>query len=86
MDNTKPKKNKHVLSGTVMAKRDDKTVMVEVINSFRHPLYRKAVKKTKRYAVHNILKDIAVGDSVRIVETRPISKTKHFQVLEKFTK
>ena len=80
--------NKHVrtLTGTVVSTKNKLTVIVTVTNMTRHPLYRKAVKQTKRYAVHNELADISVGDTVRIRETKPVSKTKHYIVTEKLTK
>ncbi len=57
-----------------------KTVIVAVVHEFRHPLYEKAVKRTKKFAVHNENTELVVGDNVAIVETRPISRTKHFMV------
>ena len=49
----------------------------------KHPLYKKALKKTRRFACHNELSDIAVGDTVEIRQVRPVSKTKHFLVVKK---
>lgn len=57
-----------------------KTVIVEVSHDFRHPLYKKAVTRTKKMAVHNENANVKVGDTVTIVETRPISRRKHFKV------
>jgi len=74
------------LVGTVVGVGRLKTVKVKITHVFRHPLYQKAVVKNKRLSVHNELEGIVVGDLVRIAETRPISKTKHFIVKEKVTK
>lgn len=60
-----------------------KTVIVSVMHEFRHPLYKKATKRMQRYAVHNEKTALSVGDTVKIAETKPISKTKHFKIVEK---
>lgn len=60
-----------------------KTVTVLVEHLFRHPLYRKAVKRHQKFAVHNEIAGIVVGDKVQIRETKPISKRKHFIVIKK---
>ena len=72
-----------ILTGTVVSAKTPKTVIVAVVSSFRHPLYRKAVKRTKHVAVHNETITLAVGDQVTIRECRPITKTKHFIVDKK---
>lgn len=74
------------ITGVVVAVGLSKTIKVNVTHVYRHPLYRKAVVRSKRYAVHNEIEGIVVGDMVRIVETRPISKTKHFIVIDKVIK
>ncbi len=70
---------KRTLIGTVVSVVP-KTVIVAVVHEFRHPLYEKAVKRTKKFAVHNENTEPVVGDKVEIVETRPISRRKHFMV------
>ena len=60
-----------------------KTVTVEVEHEFRHPLYRKAVKRHRKFAVHNEIAGLAVGDKVQIRETKPVSRRKHFVVVAK---
>ncbi len=60
-----------------------KTVIVNVVRTRAHALYRKTVRRSRRLAAHNTFEGIAVGDRVRIAETKPISKTKHFVVTEK---
>ncbi|MDO8503641.1 MAG: 30S ribosomal protein S17 [bacterium] len=69
------------LIGKVVGTKQNKTVIVEVERFSVHPIYEKRVKRTKRYPVHNEIALLA-GDRVRFVETRPISKTKRFRILE----
>jgi small subunit ribosomal protein S17 len=71
------------LSGKVISTKMNKTAVVEVSTLTRHPLYKKAVRTTKHYSAQNDITDLAVGDYVRIRETKPISKTKHFMIVEK---
>lgn len=68
--------------GTVVSTSRAKTVTVAVIHTRRDPLYKKQVRRTRRYAAHNESMTLTVGDTVRIVSTRPVSKTKHFVVKE----
>ena len=70
-------------TGVVKSTKMNKTIIVEVIQLWRHPLYKKAVRRTRRFAAHNEIAGIAVGDHVTISETKPISKTKHFRIIEK---
>lgn len=71
------------LTGKVVSTAMTKTVIVEVVHSVRHPIYKKAVKRTKRFAAHyEGAQPLHIGDTVTIVETRAISKTKHFKVKE----
>ncbi len=60
-----------------------KTIVVTLTTTYRHPLYKKSVRRTNRFLVHNESLTLAVGDTVRIRESKPISKMKHFVVLEK---
>lgn len=68
-------------TGVVMSTKMNKTIIVEVTRLWRHPLYKKAIHKTKRFAVHSERNDSAVGDHVTIRETKKMSKTKHFRVV-----
>lgn len=72
--------NRRVYRGTVVSDAMDKTVVVEVTTSKRHPLYGKRVKYTKKFKAHDEQNEYIVGDIVEITETRPISKDKHFRV------
>jgi small subunit ribosomal protein S17 len=68
--------------GVVVSDARDKTVTVEVRDSKRHPKYGKTVPVRKRFHAHDEANDANVGDTVRIVETRPLSKSKHWRVAE----
>ncbi len=59
-----------------------KTVKVEVESQHPHPLYKKIIKKSKKFLVHIEGKEVKIGDTVKIEETRPMSCRKHFRVLE----
>lgn len=74
------------LVGTVISLSSKQTVIVEVVRSSRHPLYQKMIKRTKNFAVHSDVEGIAVGDNVKIVEMRPMSKTKHFRMIGKVSR
>ncbi len=70
-----------VYRGTVVSDAMDKTVVVEVKTSKRHPLYGKRVNYSKKFKAHDEKNEYAVGDIVEIMETRPLSATKHFRVI-----
>ena len=68
--------------GVVVSDKADKTVTVQVERRFAHPLYGKQVRKTKKYQAHDEHNEYQVGDTVRMVETRPLSKRKRWRVAE----
>ena len=70
------------LVGKVVSNACDKTITVVVETYKKDPLYGKRVKYSKKYAVHDEKNEASVGDTVRIVETRPLSKTKYFYLKE----
>ena len=72
---------KRVLQGVVVSDKNDKTVIVRVDRSYPHPLLKKTVRKSKRYAAHDAENACKVGDKIRIQECRPISKSKKWTVL-----
>ncbi len=74
--------DRRVLTGTVVSTNADKTIAVMVESYIRHPKYGKRVKHTKKFATHDENNQAKVGDVVRIMETRPLSKTKRFRLLE----
>jgi len=75
-----------VFEGRVVSTKMQKTVVVEVERVFRHLLYKKVLRRHKKYKAHNEKFDLKIGDVVKIKETRPISKDKHFVVIEKMGK
>ena len=75
-------KTNRELTGKVVSAKCDKTITVLVETYKKHPLYGKRVKSSKKYAVHDESNKAKVGDVVRIVETRPLSKTKRFYLKE----
>lgn len=72
---------KRVLQGTVVSDKQDKTVVVRVNRRVMHPLYKKYITRSKRYAAHDEQNQFKAGDIVKIRECRPISKRKAWEVL-----
>jgi small subunit ribosomal protein S17 len=68
--------------GVTISRAGQQTVIVKVDTYVAHPLYKKRVRVTKRFAVHDAENKVKVGDSVLIGETRPLSKTKHWEVIQ----
>jgi small subunit ribosomal protein S17 len=73
---------KRLLQGIVVSDKADKTVVVDVERRFTHPLLKKTVRRTKKYQAHDPENRCKVGDRVVIQESRPISKTKRWIVVE----
>ena len=78
---TKIKKTNKTLRGVVVSDKMDKTIVVSVTRFVEHKKYGKRIKKTKKYKVHDENNSKKVGDTVEIVETKPISKDKRFKVV-----
>ena len=76
---------KRILQGTVVSDKNDKTVVVEVERRYTHPLYKKVVRRSKKYHAHDETNAIKVGERVRIQETAPISKNKRWTVVQETT-
>ena len=72
---------RRVLQGVVVSDKADKTVTVLVERRLRHPVYKKFVKRSKRYHAHDEDNKYKIGDMVRIQECRPLSKTKSWEVI-----
>ncbi len=70
-----------ILKGIVVSDKMDKTVVVEVERLVMHPMYKKFVKKSKKYHAHDENNSCKVGDNVKIKEIKPISKTKTWEVV-----
>jgi len=77
-----PRGTRKQIVGKVVSDVQAKTITVEVTRRVPHPKYKKVVKSRKRYAVHDEAKEAKAGDMVRISETRPISKTKRWRLVE----
>jgi len=75
-----------VLTGMVVSNKMTDTVVVEVSNYTKHPKYQKFIKSRKKYKVHDAGNTLTVGDKVKIIETKPISKDKRFTLLEVISK
>ena len=74
---------KRVLTGLIVSDKGDKTVVVNVERKVKHPLYGKIIRRSKKYHAHDEDNAIKTGETVRIEETRPISKLKTWKVLDK---
>ena len=74
---------KRVLKGKVVSDKSDKTIVVEVKRRFIHPFYGKVISRSKKYHAHEKKNKYKKGDFVKIIESKPISKLKSWQVIEK---
>lgn len=79
MENTR--NNRRTKIGIVISDKMDKTRVVSVTSNVKHPLYKKVVKVTKKFKIHDEKNESHVGDTVEIMETRPLSKDKRFRLL-----
>ncbi|MAH89156.1 MAG: 30S ribosomal protein S17 [Pelagibacterales bacterium] len=77
---------KRVLSGIICKANNKNTVVVEVERTFKHPIYKKYIKRSKKYHAHDETDTLKVGDKVMIEETRPISKLKTWKVITNETR
>ena len=90
MDNTQDTKNtagdkrdkRKTRIGKVVSSKMNKTLVVAIVRMVKHPLYKKYIKRTTRLYVHDETNDAREGDTVRVVETRPLSKLKCWRVVE----
>ncbi|OGI71965.1 30S ribosomal protein S17 [Candidatus Nomurabacteria bacterium RIFCSPHIGHO2_02_FULL_38_15] len=73
--------NRKILSGVVVSDKMNKTVVVAVTTFKKHPKYQKYFKTTKRYKAHDEVNNFKVGDKVKIISTKPMSKDKSFEVI-----
>jgi small subunit ribosomal protein S17 len=73
---------RRVLLGEVVSNRMQKTITVKVERRVRHPIYERVVKRSKKFHAHDEHNQCQIGDQVRIIETRPLSKTKRWRLLE----
>jgi small subunit ribosomal protein S17 len=73
--------NKRKLEGTVVSVKNEKTVVVNVIRRYKHPVYNKFINKTKKYHAHDAASTAKLGDSVTIIESKAWSKLKNWELL-----
>ena len=73
---------KKTLKGIITSAKNNKTVVVEVTRKFKHPFYEKIIKRTKKYHAHDEKNEFKEGQTVTIIESKPISKKKTWQVLK----
>ena len=71
-----------VLTGKVVSDKMDKTVVVAVETLVRHPLYQRIIRRTKKFKAHDDNNSCRIGDKVKMMETRPISKDKRWRIIE----
>ncbi|MBQ7636182.1 MAG: 30S ribosomal protein S17 [Lachnospiraceae bacterium] len=69
-------------TGKVISNKMDKTITVAVVDNVKHPLYKKIVKKTYKLHAHDENNECNIGDTVRVMETRPLSKTKRWRLVK----
>ncbi|GAB4008434.1 30S ribosomal protein S17 [Glycomyces albus] len=81
-EDTQTRGRRKVLEGLVVGDKMDKTAVVEVEDRKMHPLYGKVIRSSKKYKAHDEDNQCGVGDRVSIMETRPLSKTKRWRIVE----
>jgi small subunit ribosomal protein S17 len=74
--------NKKTMTGVVVSSKMNKTIVVKVERRFAHPVFKKVVKTTKKYKVHDEKNECVEGDFIRIQETRPLSKEKRWRLMD----
>ena len=79
---TNARNDRKVREGIVASTKMDKTIVVRVVDRVRHPLYDKTLQRTKKLYVHDEANDAREGDRVRVAETRPLSKSKRWRLVE----
>lgn len=78
---TKTRGRRKIFRGKVVSDKMDKTIVVAFSRLVRHPLYPKVIRKTSKFKVHDELNEAKIGDVVEIMETRPLSRTKHWRLV-----
>ena len=74
--------NRKTRTGVVVSDKMDKTIVVAIKTKVRHPLYGKMVNRTVKFKAHDENNECGIGDTVKIMETRPLSKDKHWRLVE----
>ena len=73
---------KRILTGKIVSSKNKNTVVIQVERKFRHPVFKKVLKRSKKYHAHYEDGDYKIGDQIRIIERKPISKLKRCKVLK----
>ncbi|GAB6888580.1 30S ribosomal protein S17 [Desulfothermus okinawensis JCM 13304] len=76
------KRNKRVLTGIVVSDKPDKTIVVSCETMVKHPLYKKFIRKRKKFMAHDPRNECGMGDKVQIIESRPLSRRKRWRLLK----
>ena len=71
-----------VRTGKVTSNKMDKTIVVAVVDNVKHPLYKKIIKRTYKLKAHDANNECSIGDTVKVMETRPLSKDKRWRLVE----
>ena len=71
-----------VRTGKVTSNKMDKTIVVAVVDNVKHPLYKKIIKRTYKLKAHDAYNECNIGDTVKVMETRPLSKDKRWRLVE----
>jgi len=79
---TTERSRRKVRTGVVVSDKMDKTILVRIDRKVRHPLYKKTVARSNKLSAHDEKNEAHLGDTVRVMETRPLSKTKRWRVVE----
>ncbi len=79
---TEVRQARKVREGVVVSNKMDKTIVISIVERVRHPKYAKFVQRTKKLYAHDETNDAQVGDRVRVMETRPLSKQKRWRLIE----
>ena len=82
LEETQTRNHRKVREGVVTSDKMDKTIVVQVQDLVQHPLYKRVVKRTSKFKAHDEQNGCHIGDKVRIMETRPLSKDKCWRLLE----
>lgn len=82
MPTTETRNHRKVREGVVISDKMEKTVVVKVADLVQHPLYRRVIKRTSKFKAHDERNECGIGDKVRIMETRPLSKEKSWRVTD----
>lgn len=82
MKDSNSRSSRKIRRGKVISDRMDKSIVVEIIRKFRHPLYKKVVRQTGSFIAHDEKNQARIGDLVEIMETRPLSKNKHWRLVK----